>query len=449
MSSAARLILTNSSLSSLPLFTMGMFLLVDGVHAKLDTLRSRFFWEGTGIKRKYHLVKWAAVCRPKIFGGLGVTNSKLMNVALLTKWWWRLAQNESGLWADILRAKYFPDGNLFKDKTKGSPFWNGIQAVRPAFSVGAHFTINNGMATRFWLDRWWGQSPLWQSHPDLYQLATDTNIFVGDVLRVHPPAISFMRPLNPVEAASWAALVHDLRGRTLCQGADEVSWSLSSSHKFMVKSLYNKLTEGTALDMARGLWKADLPLKIKIFMWQMFCDRLPTPDNVSKRNRPTDGSCAVCGSGENANHVFFGCALARFSWSAVRDTFKQNWNPLSSDDLLDLLTAQKGAYARIVWKCVGALLWSLWTVRNKITIEQKFPAHPADIIFKCHIFLQTWAMLGKTHDVDRMEGIMEQIKATMVKARQTMRRRDFCDDLAATFVMLLEHVWLQNCSYLA
>lgn len=44
MSSAARLILTNTSLSSLPMFTMGMFLLADGVHAKLDTPRSKFFW---------------------------------------------------------------------------------------------------------------------------------------------------------------------------------------------------------------------------------------------------------------------------------------------------------------------------------------------------------------------------------------------------------------------
>ena len=51
MSSAARLILTNSSLSSLPLFTMGMFLLADGVHGKLDTPRSKFFWEGAGLKR--------------------------------------------------------------------------------------------------------------------------------------------------------------------------------------------------------------------------------------------------------------------------------------------------------------------------------------------------------------------------------------------------------------
>ena len=43
MSSAVRLIPTNTSLSLLPMFTMGMFLLADGVHAKLDTPRSKFF----------------------------------------------------------------------------------------------------------------------------------------------------------------------------------------------------------------------------------------------------------------------------------------------------------------------------------------------------------------------------------------------------------------------
>ena len=90
---AARLILTNTSLSSLPMLTMGMFLLADGAHTKLDTPRSKFFWEGTGSKKKYHLVKWVVLCRPKKYGGLGIKNSKLMNVALLPKWLWKLAQN--------------------------------------------------------------------------------------------------------------------------------------------------------------------------------------------------------------------------------------------------------------------------------------------------------------------------------------------------------------------
>jgi hypothetical protein len=90
MSSAARLTLINSSLSSLTTFMMGLFLLAEGTHAGFDKHLARFFWEGIGDKRKFHWVNWPAVCRPKDQGGLGVINSRYMNIALMSKWIWRL-----------------------------------------------------------------------------------------------------------------------------------------------------------------------------------------------------------------------------------------------------------------------------------------------------------------------------------------------------------------------
>jgi hypothetical protein len=40
---------------------------------KLDQIRSRFFWEGEGHKKKYRLTKWSIVCTPKDMGGLGIS----------------------------------------------------------------------------------------------------------------------------------------------------------------------------------------------------------------------------------------------------------------------------------------------------------------------------------------------------------------------------------------
>ena len=388
------------------------------MHAKLDTPRARFFWEGAGVKKKYHLVKWAAVCRPKELGGLGILNSKLMNVALLGKWWWRLAQDESGLWASLLKAKYFPNGNPFSASANGSSFWRGLQAVRPAFDLGAKFLVSNGQSTRFWLDHWLGDSPLWQSHPTLYRLATDTNILVGEALRTVPPAIHFMRPLLIAERASWNELNQLIGVNRLGTTRDTVEWSLTASKKFSCKSLYYKLTEGPVLVIAMELWKASLPLKIKIFMWQMLRNRLPTSDNVAKRNGPADGTCGLCGLVEDANHVFFRCHLARFAWSAVREAFHSDWNPASGHQLVSLLKSTKGTSSRIAWRCVGALLWSIWTTRNKFTIEKKFLRHPADVIFKCHLFLQMWTPLGKERDAERMTAAMASIKEIQAKARQ-------------------------------
>ena len=155
----------------------------------------------------------------------------------------------------------------------------------------------------------------------------------------------------------------------------------------------------------------------------MFRNRLPTSDNVAKRNGPADGSCTVCGLAEDANHVFFKCHLAKFAWSAVRDAFHSNWNPASGADLLTLIKTQKGYSARIAWRCVGALLWAIWTTRNKIMIEKKFPNHPADVIFKCHLFLQTWIQLRKERDAERMMESMMRIKTT-----QTLARQEPCSD---------------------
>jgi hypothetical protein len=53
---AGRLELTNSCLSSLPMFAMGIYILHDTAHSALDKPRARFFWEGVGDKRKYHMV---------------------------------------------------------------------------------------------------------------------------------------------------------------------------------------------------------------------------------------------------------------------------------------------------------------------------------------------------------------------------------------------------------
>jgi hypothetical protein len=80
----------HSCLDNLPIYAMGLFLLHDGIHARFDSHRSKFFWEGAGPKRKYHLVNWPTICRPKEFGGLGLLNTKKMNLALLLKWIWRL-----------------------------------------------------------------------------------------------------------------------------------------------------------------------------------------------------------------------------------------------------------------------------------------------------------------------------------------------------------------------
>jgi hypothetical protein len=68
------------------MFAMGINFLHLGTHKAMDTHRVRFFCEGTDNRRKHHMVDWPTVCKPKEFGGLGILNTRLMNLALMLKW---------------------------------------------------------------------------------------------------------------------------------------------------------------------------------------------------------------------------------------------------------------------------------------------------------------------------------------------------------------------------
>lgn len=134
LSSWGRLVLVNSSPSNQPIYTMGFYSLNGDTHKKMDTIRSRFFWRGASDKLKYHMVKQKAVCRPKIFEGLGVINTRIMYACLMTKWFWRIDMARDELWFGILKAKYFIRGAMREAVTiKCSQFWKSLQRLKHLF----------------------------------------------------------------------------------------------------------------------------------------------------------------------------------------------------------------------------------------------------------------------------------------------------------------------------
>jgi hypothetical protein len=88
------------------MYTMGVYELYEGNYQLLDSIRSQFYWQGTGKKRKYHMVKWEALSRPKEFGGLDFLDIKVINKCLLAKWIDNLEKGNDSLCCSLLRKKY-------------------------------------------------------------------------------------------------------------------------------------------------------------------------------------------------------------------------------------------------------------------------------------------------------------------------------------------------------
>jgi hypothetical protein len=71
LSLAVRLILINACLLNPPMHAMGVCMLGRGVHQTFNKHRSRFFSVANGPRRKFHWVRWEALCRPKSLARIG------------------------------------------------------------------------------------------------------------------------------------------------------------------------------------------------------------------------------------------------------------------------------------------------------------------------------------------------------------------------------------------
>jgi hypothetical protein len=161
---------------------MSMYLLPEIVLKRLDKGRRRIFWQGNGLKRKYHLVKWDKVCRPKKKGGLGIKDLRKLNLSLLCKWSWVLVIQE-GIWLDLVRLKYINQKPLYlvPNRKNDSPVWSDLLKVRHIYLKRRTFRVNNGKLVSFWLGIWLDDIPMCQSYPVLYELCLNQTSSVYEV----------------------------------------------------------------------------------------------------------------------------------------------------------------------------------------------------------------------------------------------------------------------------
>jgi hypothetical protein len=303
---------------------------------------------------------------------------------------WRLfdPSEQDTLWFKLLQAKYINAGNIFATTTQGgSQFWRSLNKIKHYFKLGSRFLVGNGRKTFFWTDRWLGESPLAVRFERLFDICTSKEITVAEALPVSATSLQFRRSFGPLELDLWAALVQETSSVELSSTEDSVRWDLEPNGRFSVSSLYHKINQGPSLPHEAILWSAKLPLKIKIFLWQMARGRLPSNEQINRRHGASNGRCALCGRIESVDHIFFTCDLAAFAWSGIREAFGVQWNPRTFQDFFTIVNNLSSGFKQAIWLLFAAQSWALWIIRNKITIEHKLPSHPTDCIFKTSLFL--------------------------------------------------------------
>ncbi|XP_057809008.1 uncharacterized protein LOC131023481 [Salvia miltiorrhiza] len=162
--------------------------------------------------------------------------------------------------------------------------------------------------------------------------------------------------------------------------------------------------------MLNSVWKAKAPQKAIMTAWRVLKNRIPTCDNLRKRQVPLceeDTKCKECGmQEESAYHVFLACPKMEEAWNDL-----QKWlgtatvRPNSIESHFGTFAAF-GKEKKVknlllaIWVCC---IWLLWKKRNEKRFEYK-EWDPKKLVMEVKIRMWSWnRIFGIVEDVSNLD----------------------------------------------
>jgi hypothetical protein len=105
VSLGGRIVLINAVLSSIPIFYLAYMKMPQKVWKEVVKIQRNFLWGGLSLKRRIYWVKWVDICKPKMEGGLGIQDLRIVNLSLLAKWRWNLLVEGEEIWKNVIIAR--------------------------------------------------------------------------------------------------------------------------------------------------------------------------------------------------------------------------------------------------------------------------------------------------------------------------------------------------------
>uniref|UniRef100_A0A2N9J5Z6 RNase H type-1 domain-containing protein n=1 Tax=Fagus sylvatica TaxID=28930 RepID=A0A2N9J5Z6_FAGSY len=274
LSQAGREILIKAVVQAIPTYTMNCFKLPVTLCKDIEGLIRRFWWGQKGDERKIHWLRWEKLCQPKSMGGLGFRELQKFNIALLAKQFWRLMQCKDSLIFKVFSAKFFPTGNILEasTKTKGSFAWRSILKAKDLILKGTSWRVGDGTQI----------------------CIKNTNWLLDEG---HRRIISPVTALPP-DAKCEVGIIY-------CFKDYRVSTPGCSRHE-EPDSLW------------KTIWAAQVPAKIKTFLWRACQESLPTKYGLYRRRVVPHPFCEDCSNQvEDGLHALWSCPILSQSWNQI------------------------------------------------------------------------------------------------------------------------------------
>eukprot|EP00253_Pinus_taeda_P002684 PITA_02684 len=77
-----------------------------GVLQQFRNIQRDFLWGKDETRKKWALVSWDKICKPKSHGGLGLNDQEILSNVLGANLWWRWVEEPEAQWAKTWKEKY-------------------------------------------------------------------------------------------------------------------------------------------------------------------------------------------------------------------------------------------------------------------------------------------------------------------------------------------------------
>ncbi|KAK8507581.1 hypothetical protein V6N11_074043 [Hibiscus sabdariffa] len=179
-----------------------------------------------------------------------------------------------------------------------------------------------------------------------------------------------LKDLFDAEQVSRISSIPLSRARLL----DEIVWRYDDTGNFSAKSGYRLLRAEQARTLSTKLssfftdmWATNVLAKVKITMWRIVNNFLPTFHNLQLRRLPVNNVCPFCQShGETVEHLFRDCAFVKLlMWKLALPSVSIQDAGLWKDWIASFFHTLTVRNKRVLL----VLYWSVWFSRNKLVHE--------------------------------------------------------------------------------
>ncbi|KAL0458285.1 UNVERIFIED_CONTAM: LOB domain-containing protein 29 [Sesamum latifolium] len=344
LSQAGKEVLIKSIIQAIPAYAMGCFKLPVTFLRELHSMTANFWWNNRG-KSKIHWISWQKLCNSKLMVDW-VFGSYISSISLCSR-------SDFGEFI-ATRIDYYP--KYFEPDTS-----QGVMSSQPPLA-DAHHTLG-GVSLLRTIFSWQGAAGV----------LAQVNLYVPGKMRV----------------------CLDLLG---CE--DRIIWHFTKNGLFSVKSAYHlaqsldDLPSPSSLRQTEQrwwsfLWQAKIPSKVKVFIWRICTDALPTAANLNRRIASTSFSCPFCNDDmEDIPHMLFHCPFARQVWSLSNI----GWHSLSMhthDAFQWMMSLLSNLMTDDLYRAL-IICWCIWWSRNSKLMKEKFLS-PDQIICFAAKYLESFS----------------------------------------------------------